>query len=138
MAERNYYGGESVRGSLGLAGSTEPPLRLRYNSGAVVHEKTFAGAVAVARRLAVIIDENDKTIRPTKIVICRRNSTLNGTLKQVQTGVPIEVIDPGEKYQSFVLRKSTPETPMVLKSQCRSVGTCADADRRCSGCCNNK
>jgi hypothetical protein len=132
MAERNYYGGESVRGSLGLAGSTET-LRVKYHEGGVIEEKMFVGAVAVIRRLAAVLGGYERDI-----VICRR-TTVNGALKHLTAGVPIKVVDPEVSQGTFfVLLNGNESAPVIAKSLCRPVEMCRDANKDCGNCCNRK
>lgn len=138
---RSYWGTERTSGAESIR--SEPPLRVRCSSGAIMETQLFAGAVAVIRGNARIIDKRkrgrNKPVPTIKVVICGRKSS-HGAVEKLSVGIPIEAIDPGRKNSYLVLPKGTESSPVIAKSMCRLVGKCTDADinESCGRCCNKK
>ncbi len=116
-------------------------VRVLYEGGGVVEDHLWTGAAAVIRGNASVIDGSNGVIPPEKAVICRRRSAAGFCVAaQLPVGVPVQVIDPGDRNVSLVLLCGTPSSPVVAKSMCRSVGACRPRDvnqEACGNCCNN-
>jgi len=111
-------------------------LRVMYPSGAVVEHQLLAGAFAIVRSNAQVVCKDDKPISPELVVACQRElAHCNMTRRQLLVGTPIDAVNPESAHQFYVLPWNR-FVPILIKSSCRSVGECSDADDSCGSCCN--
>jgi hypothetical protein len=128
--------GGNQRGTLSLTHGGEPTIRLKHIGGAIVNERPFMAALAVANNGARVIGSDGKPITPATVVVCRKAFGSDNTLSQSRIGVPIQAIDPGKGHELYVLPWSTTSAPTIAKTQCRDIGECKDFTDKCVGCHN--
>jgi hypothetical protein len=111
-------------------------VRLKYATGAVVGGMTLLEAArTVPRGKAQVVGDDNRPLRPTLVVICRKEMSPAKANGFPRIGQPIEVINPGILHTLFLLFWSV-SVPLVPKNLCKPASPCHNTDDHCGNCHN--